>query len=293
MMGRVTIDFYRAEITPTTSFQTVESVFEAALAKESLSIDEASHSWEIRQLERSHDGGEYRGALAKLRHTGLPMKARKGGKEESLGLADDEGLLEKAYFTYFSKDRLLLWQANKMCGSPVRLRSIFRAIHGADINFNTVVQAGAVERLLDGKGVMKNFEIAIARPTNPDVFPTDKFTDGIMSLMSETGGDRMTINVKVDGRFKNGNPMNEGLRKILSLISERDEIETAKVELVDDEGNSDPVDLVADRIRAYYDVQQNGKYPNPEAMYAAIRASFDQKAAELAAVFGAQHEQHL
>lgn len=286
-MARVTIDFYRAEIKPTTSHQTIESAFEALLEKEVISLDEASHTWELRNLERINEGRGFRGAMTKLRHTGLPTKAKRGGEEESLGLAEDEGLVEKAFFSYFSHRRLLLWQANKMCGSPVKLRAILRDVLGADVSFNTVAQAGAVERLLDGKGVMKNFDITLARPTNSDIFPNDNFTSGLLGLLSEAGGDRMVVGVRTDGRLKAGTPINEKLRRVFSLITERDEVEAARIDLADDDGNIEPVDLVADRIRAYQDVTLNGKYPDARAVYAAIDISLEQKAAELAVIFGA------
>lgn len=284
-MSRVTIDFYQAEFKPTASFQALEAVFESLLGK-SISIDEPSHTWEVRDLEKATDGSAYRGSLTKLRRTGLPMKAKKGGQEESLGLADDEGLVEKTFFVYFLDKNLLLWQASKMCGGPARLRAVLKGVAGVDVSFNTIVQAGAVERLLEGKGVMKSFEISVAKPTNTDVFSDDQFTSGVLGLLSEAGGDKMVLTFKTDGRLKNGTPLNEKLRQILSVLSARDEVETAKIDLSDEDGNIEPVDLVADRIRAYQDVQHDGKYPKPEAVYAAIHASRDQKSAELAAVFG-------
>jgi hypothetical protein len=289
-MAQYTIDFYRVEHRATAAYATAEAVFDAVLALDAPpAMEEGTLTWELRDFQRSPDGLSIRGALTKLRTADLPRKARRGGAEEDLGLADDEGLVEKSFFVLYPARSLLLWQMNKGCGSPAKLRSMLKDRFAVDTYFANVVQAGAIERLLQSRKLVKNFTVTIARPTNPDLLPAGNFSDNVMQVLSETGGDKISINVRTDGRLKNGVPIVDRVKNLFADLVARDEVEKAEVELVDDDGGVEPIDLVADRIRAYAQVDHRDRYPDPGVMYAAIDNCLQQREGELAAVFG-NHE---
>lgn len=105
------IDFFTGHVTADENQGRLADVLDALIARAACPAwKRGGYAYELRDLLLT--GQVYRGVLAKLRSDQLPHAGQLGGVERELDLAEEEGLIEKNFFLYYSSRNLLVYQRN-------------------------------------------------------------------------------------------------------------------------------------------------------------------------------------
>ncbi|MCE0292441.1 hypothetical protein LVU62_06430 [Klebsiella variicola subsp. variicola] len=243
---------------------------------------------EIRFLERTRYG--YRGVIGKHRANDLPHVAVAGGQEREILLEENENLLEKAYFHFYSQDSVLIIQRNRFCYSWLLL-SKYLSSSSQNTTVNPIIQANSLEWLLRNEVHIKTLEIGIARPRNAQIFENVEhdFNNALIATLNGTNSAKVNLTLRGDGRADapENRYLGSRLKRALTETLETFEVEKLKLETQDIEtGIQHPIDLVADKLVYYTDVELGGRYPLAASIWDALTQAKDSKNDELAAYFG-------
>lgn len=243
---------------------------------------------EIRFMERTAYG--YRGVIGKHRANDLPHVAIAGGQEREILLAANENLLEKAYFHFYTQDSVLIIQRNRFCYSWLLL-SKYLSSSTQNTTVNPIIQANSLGWLLRNQVQIKTLEIGIARPTNAQLFENVEhdFNNALIATLNGTNSAKVNLTLRGDGRADapENRYLGSRLKRALTETLETFEVEKLKLETEDTEtGLQHPIDLVADKLVYYTDVELGGRYPLAASIWDALNQAKDSKNDDLAAYFG-------
>lgn len=244
--------------------------------------------FELRNLHSNNNGATIRGVFAKIRCDNLPHTGAPGGVENELDLAEEEGLIEKNHFVYYRQNELLVYQKNGHGSTTKRFEDYLSNHTGVTALFNPIPKTDSMRRLMSGENHPRSLQLSVARPSNPDLFPSDNWNRSLLELMNGSGGMVLDIAIRGDGHSRN--PHNryllDTIKGSLNDLLGTDFVRSAKVQLEGDDFISHPVDLIADRIYSKQRVQMNGRYPCTDSMFAALGRAKEEVADELNGVFG-------
>ncbi|PSW21432.1 hypothetical protein C9I98_05730 [Photobacterium sanctipauli] len=244
--------------------------------------------FELRSLEETPYG--FKGIIGKHRKNNLPHAAVAGGDERELELEDNENLLEKAHFTFYTENSLLIIQRNRYCVNYKNL-----AAYLSPANYTTsvdpIIEPADLQWLANDHVHIKTAEIRIARPRNPDIFDgiEHNFNNAIVQTLNGTGSAVLNLSFRGDGRAEapEDRYLGNAFKRALRETQERFNVE--KLDLLtenDVTGEVHPVDLVSGRLTYYDDVEMGGRYPMSADMWEKLEAAKASKEAELLAYFG-------
>ena len=282
----VTIDFFTGQLDEE-SETTVAGLFHSIAAGETAGpVSIGAHPYELRDIQKS--GRTVRGALAKFRTDDLPHAGRIGGDERELDLKADEGLIEKNHFLYDGHRDVLAFQRNGHASRVGRLGTFLSQIVGETITFNPVVQRDAAARLMRDEVEPLTLELSFARPTNPDVYPSNEWNQKVFELAGQAGAARTRIKLSSDRRS-----VDELLHSLRDVVKDaaKNFVDTgvasvARVKVLD-EGVEYPIDLVADRLVSYQPVEFEGRYPVATSIFGALNDGLHEQQSALDEVLGA------
>jgi len=241
---------------------------------------------ELRHIQETDYG--FRGIIGKYRKAILPHAAIPGGAERELDLEEDEHLIEKAYFKYFSDYALIILQRNKFALNS-SVFSQYLSINGYTTSLNPIIEAADLERLMNNSVNLRSLKLAIARPTNPDLFlgVEHDFNNSIIASLNSSNA--AVVHIYLRGNGKSEEPekryLANSLKRAILELKNRFNIKKADV-LLEENGLTHPIDLVADRLFYFTDIEMIGRYPLSTDMWAALRESRDDKEQELQNYFG-------
>jgi len=243
---------------------------------------------ELRFMERTHYG--YKGIIGKHRANDLPHVAVAGGEEREIVLGENENLLEKAYFHFYNQDSILVIQRNRLCYGWLLL-SKYLSDSSQNTTVNPIIQASSLEWLMRDEVHIKTLEIGIARPTNVQLFENveHNFNNALIATLNGTNSAKVNLTLRGDGR--SGDPearyLGSQLKRAFTETLETFEVEKLKIETQDVEtGIQHPIDLVADKLVYYTNVELVGRYPSADSMWDALTQAKDSKNDELSTYFG-------
>lgn len=241
---------------------------------------------ELRRISETDYG--YRGVIGKYRRAVLPHAAIPGGAERELDLEEDEHLIEKSFFKYFSDYRLLILQRNRYAINST-LFSNYLSINGYTTLLNPIIETADLQRLMDNQTNLRSVNLTIARPTNPDVFIgiEHDFNNSIISSLNSSNAASINLSIRGDGYTKEPEKrfLNLNIKGALLELKNRFNLKKADI-LLEENGVSHPLDLVADRLFYFTDIEMTGRYPVSADMWAALRESRDGKEQEIQNYFG-------
>jgi hypothetical protein len=249
-----------------------------------------SMSYEIRDLRKLH-GGSYSGVFAKYRTDDVPHAGSPNGPERPLDLSDHEGLIEKNYFLYQAGRELLIYQRNGNGSTTSKLSRYFSDLMGETVVFNPVLQPEPTRRLLRTGAIPVSVDLSIARPTNPEMFADDDWSDSILSVLAGAGGVRLKLRITSDARSKDeeDHHLLGRVKRAVSGFVEGGVAKVARVN-VEEDGIRHPIDLIADRLVSSQEVEMSGRYPIGQSMNAALRRARDEETDALEEIFGANND---
>lgn len=248
---------------------------------------------ELRHIERTDFG--FRGIIGKHRANDLPHAAVAGGVERELTLGDNENLLEKAYFHYYLENSVLVIQKNRFCYNWLLL-SKYLSNGTQNTTISPIIQPNSLNWLMRNEVQIKTLEISVARPRNIDLFRAagHDFNNALVATLNGTNSAKVNLTLRGDGRSADPESryLGSSLKRALTETLERFEVEKLKIDTFNTETGVDhPIDLVADKLCHYEEVEMGGRYPLSASIWDAISNAAASKTEELNAYFGLPGEQ--
>lgn len=271
------IDFWTVSLVPSATYADLRSVFRALIDRgASYSTVLNGYVREVRELGANVSRSSFWGSVAKFRVHDLPHRGMPGGGERQLVLAENEGLIEKNYFHFNSRRNLLMWQSNRNANGSEHLCKLLADFSQCRIRKGVVATRTATERLLNGENELKSYEFSLAKPTAVDVFPRGaRITNQIAEIFAAGGGDSISVKSSVDSRLKTGSSgFTEPMREALAAISRYPKARRVVATIVNDDGEQEALDLLADRIKSLQTIELVGRYPNANSVFAAFQRAY-------------------
>lgn len=248
---------------------------------------EGRHSFEVRGIEEQADGNMIHGVFAKFRTDQIPHAGQAGGVERELDLGRDEGLIEKNHFIYRKSDSLLIYEQNGHGSRPAKLAKYVTSLVGETLTFDPVLQHDAVERLMRGNAHVRSMRVSFARPTNPEMYPDDDWSRGLLENLSQVGGSSVALMITTDSRSddEEKRALADRIKDSAAAFMRSGYARSVRVN-VEEDGVEHPIDLMADRIVSPQSVAMAGKYPLKESIYAALNSAFEDERDTIYEVIG-------
>lgn len=285
---RYCIDFFQMTHVATPQVPTIEDGFESIInsgATDSLNVH--GYIREIWQPIRrtSPLPNSYAGQFRKFRTSDLPEIGAAGQDSVALELAENHGLVERNFFVYYPDRQLLGWCRNAHGNTALQFAKFLAALWGTRVNAGPVLQPDAARRLIREEVVLKKIEVTLPRPTNPDFYAEEEFTQGLLDMLRRDGADSIHLTMGINTRRADtsgslSSRLKSGLTEALGMGAS-----TAKA-VVYDEGIEHPIDLIADRIWSHQIIETNGRFPPSATMYQAIDAARDECRGSINDYFG-------
>jgi len=243
--------------------------------------------FDLSKIEKLEYG--FRGIICKYRIANLPHVATIRGEERELDLKENEHLIEKTFFKYFSDCSLLVMQRNKNSISYNKL-STYLTSNNNTVSLNPIIEEADLKVLMSNHSNLRWAKIKIARPTNPTLFEDtghDFDNSIIQSLNTLNTGASINIILSGDGRSKDPETryLDPAYKRIFFELANRFDVKKSQLELEED-GISHPIDLIADRLVYCETLEFNGLYPNNEDIWSALMNAKTEKQNELNNYFG-------
>lgn len=276
------VRFYQGYLHDNERGRTVHDLFNELLQKQDLGqsppqVGDGTIKHELRELKASQNGKVVQGVLALVRDDAPHIREADGG-ERPIELDDQEGILEKNYFLYYKDQCLLVWQVNGRASHISRFESYLSSYAGAIAQFNDILQEGAYDRLRNG--LIKSLRFRIAKRRNANAIDPHDWESDVFDLMGGVGGT--VIEVKVSTRRK-GKGLTNGVTDAIHRMMNRDDVSALQVKI---DGQTEPIDLFADRIFDRIEVQMLGHYPAPLDIIAQLAQAKDRQQQALEASLG-------
>ena len=284
---RYTIDFFQLAHVATTEVPTIEDGFKIILDEEIEPILVSNgYTRDLWTLQVRSRPKSYAGQFRKFRTNDLPEIGTAGGSAAQLALSDKEGVVEKNFFVYYKEHQILGWHRNGHASSAKQLATFLSSLWGTKVTIDPVLQPDAVKRLLRGDIDLKKVELTIPRPTSRDLYPDDDYGKGILELLNRSGADSLQLTLGIDTRRKDteGKLTSQWKRALSEFTSMG--ATTARA-IVYDDGVEHPIDLIADRVVSYQDIETNALFPPSGTMYAAIDKAREECKGAINEYFGA------
>ena len=255
-----------------------------------------SNTYELRFLEKTDYG--YRGIIGKHSDSDLPYAAEIGGNERPIPLSPDENLLEKSYFNIYRDYSIIILQRNRCC---INYRVLGKFFSNSDvyISLDPVILPESLSLLIDNRIQIRNLELSIAKPTNPELFK-DKcqhpFNNSIIQSINCSNSSKFNLTLRGNSRadVNNGRYLASTLKGALSELLSNFDVKKCKA-LLEDECDmvTHPVDLILDRIIYDEKIKMNGRYPLESDIWQALTNARKYKDKKLEQYFGALNKPRL
>lgn len=229
-----------------------------------------AYRFELRDFAFAQNGQSCRGVFAKYRPDALPHVGKPGGDEREIQLHRDEEIIEKNHFLFYARRQVLVFQTHREGCSTRQLGQYLTNIAGGTIAFAPILQGESLQRLADGNARAKSIEITFARP-HEQMMADHPLSRSLIRMLADGGGHTAHIKITPPRRRHLTIDVQDTMARLMDNL----DVSLAKVKLESD-GVDHCVDLIADRLLDYREVELNGKYPNSQEMFNALRESYDE-----------------
>lgn len=203
------------------------------------------------------------GVFVKFRENDLPhIGSRTSLQEKNIMLMEGEGLIEKNYFIYDLRLNVITFQVNSSACNIHQVAQLFTALLGETVIFNPILTLDAAERLLNNDLRAKKLALSVAAPKNPQLYNSNDFSNNVMRLLTSTEGVSLSLTISANNQGRGlGQVLADTVKAGMLAFTNTDDIKV-RVGKVWFEDGSDPIDLVADRIRGKTcAIAMYGRYP--------------------------------
>lgn len=228
--------------------------------------------------------GCYKGELKRYGHDNLPHAGTIAGPERELELLDEEKTIERNYFLFFQRRRLLVWQDNRRVSSVGTLGQVMSLALGTTVSFNPVMTPEATRALMLENHRPKTIEFSVTAPRNPQMYNRNDDSARILNMLNGLGGMSGSFRISANALGMRGRVLDAARTLVLgNSLVESGHARKVKLEL---EGVDHPIDLFADRLKARITVEMRGRYPVREHIYQELQAVTDHFAPQLNEILG-------
>lgn len=280
---RYRIEFFELVAAPTADVANAFAAFMDLADAPPAAHGDGGYMRELWQLEAN--ARTVRGQLRKFRMDDLPEVGRIGGEAEQLHLAEDQGLIEKNFFTLHKRHSLLVWHGNGHANTPTQFARLLSQVLGTKVDANPLVQANALKRLMRGDVIMRSVELTIPRPRNTEYYPEEEFSQRLFDAMGAAEGDRIHVKITTDARLDEGAQLGNRIKNALKELVSDHAASLARVQAKED-GVMHPIDLIADRITSTQEIEHDGRYPSARDMFQALDDALADQQSAIDAVLG-------
>lgn len=270
---RYTIDFYQLSVTSTPQIPTVDDGFKRILASPGAIHDIVGYTRELWKpcVRPGSIGGQFR----KFRTSDLPEIGSAGNDATELALAENQGLIERNFFVYYEEHQLVGWCRNGHGNTISQFASFLSACWGTKVQASPILQPDAAKRLMRGGVELKTIEVTLARPTNPDFYPEEDFSQGMIDMLRDSGADTIKLTMGINTRRADtAGSLSSRWKNALNEVTGMG-ASTARAVVYDD-GVEHPIDLIADRVISTQELETNARFPPSGTMYGAIDTARDE-----------------
>ncbi len=286
------IEFYQLFLTPNDDLKHASDGFDMLFASSDERHAEInSYVREISSLSEETGPKGFSGVMRKFRMSDLPNVGAPGGLETQLELAEGQGLVEKNYFRFFNRHNILGWQANSHANSATMLARLLSRLWSAKVQALPLIVGDAVGRLLKGKGSIKRLSVTVPRPTADDFTPSQDFNAKIFELLKASGGTTLHLSISASADDpKQKWLVNRVVRNAMAELATSADPSLARLDIDEEEEGFMPVDLLADRIVSYQDVEIHDNLLSKADLVRAINAGRRERLGDIKAYFGDDDE---
>lgn len=228
--------------------------------------------------------GAYRGEFKRYGQDDLPHAGAPNREEREFEMEPEESTIERNRFLFFQDRKLLVWQENRRASSIQTLSRYLSTATGFVFTLPSLLTSEAHLRLLLGRHKAKAIEVRVARPLNPEMYRGLGDTERVLELIGGLGGMSANLRISANSQGVRGRFLDAA--RALGLARGLVDSGCAKTARFDLEGIDYPIDLIADRLRTRFEVEMNGRYPNPAQVYAKLENARAEVGDELVAILG-------
>jgi len=286
MAGRYKVRFYVGNVGPNRSVYDLLS--QLSQRQHPLIYDEEETLYLVKDIQDTGRGSVYRGIFGKIRTSDIPKIINPEGIEREIDLHEHEGLIDKNYFLFFHDHQLLVFQENFHASKASAFARYLSHVAGNAVSYDPVLNIDAMRRFMRGQTNVVRAKITIARPTNPRLFPRNRFSRELLRMMAATGSATLHVTCTANRPGQRMNVLVNTLKADIRDLVRGDHATNAKAWI--DDGSGEPIDLIEDRLGATINVQMVDRYPVPESIFAALNNAHREVSAELTQYFGVVHE---
>lgn len=229
--------------------------------------------------------GCYKGELKRYGNDNLPHAGTIEGPERELELQDEEKTIERNFFLFFQRRRLLVWQDNRRVSSVATLGKVMSLALGTTISFNPVMTPEATRALMLQNHRPRAIEFSVTAPRNPDMFDPKDDSARVLTMLSGLGGMSGSFRISANAQGFRGRVLDAA--RVLALGNSLVESGQARKVKLEMDGLDHPIDLFADRLKGKITVNMYGRYPVHDSIFAELQALTDEFAPQLVEIFGA------
>lgn len=248
---------------------------------------------ELRHIEQTPYG--FKGILGKHRVNDLPHAAIAGGIEREITLQDNENLLEKAYFNFYTQNNVLIIQRNRYCYNWLHVGK-YLTDGTQTTSIDPIIEPTSLAWLMQNDVHIKTLEISIARPRNVELFQNvhHNFNNALIATLNGTNSAKVNLTLRGDARAEapENRYLGSSLKRAFTETLETFEVEKLKLDTKNVvTGVEHPIDLVSEKLTHFKDLQMMGRYPLSENIWEALLEAKASKDDELNAYFGLAGQQ--
>jgi hypothetical protein len=238
----------------------------------------AAHSiegieYQVRDFTKIGTSQVWKGVFGKLRDD-APHVVNAAGQESSLSLLATDRLLEKCHFLYFASHDILVWQVNNEVAYVGKFTIYLGLLLNTYVAANAVVGTSALQRVIQGS--VKTIECKVATPRVP-LSNIPNYSQPMFDLMNDVQGSSIKINISA-GRSS----LSANVKRLIQWASGNPDTKSLKVKL---DGESEPIDLLVNRISGSINVNLIGHYPDPVDVFNGLDTAFTDNRDELTPYF--------
>lgn len=254
----------------------------AFVVAEPVAIEIGTYTYKI-VVERT-SSGTYKGELKRYGRDNLPHAGTLEGPERELELLEEEKTIERNYFLFFQRRRLLVWQDNRRVSSVSTLGQVISLALGTTVSFNPVMTPEATRALVLQNARPKTIEFSVAAPKNPQMYDRNDDSTRILNMLNGLGGLSGSFRISANTQGVRGRVLDAARTLVLgNSLVESGYARKVKLEL---DGIDQPIDLFEDRLKGKITVEMRGRYPVREHIYQELQAVVDEFALQLNEIFG-------
>lgn len=236
-------DFYEVSLLDNEKNMFADFLKECDECSEALVITNGDdEKFQIRNIESVNQGNAYKAIFGRCREGRSLVQGSEKGDEADLELKPGYTLVEKNHFLYYPTENLIIFQRNSSGSHYSKLQKYLNlAMNVGTLSLEPILTENSYEKILSNQAMAKRIELSVAKPKNAHLYEhiTQK---EMIKILGDSGGLRARISISMG---RSSGTLVSDMKNTVVAFAKSGLASVAKVQL---EGDSEPIDLIADRI---------------------------------------------